>query len=175
MKTVFLAVLAVSSLAFAGPPPSAAPGGPPSRWDRGGEHGAEAKEELQRKLHLMLVVGLADAMGLNETEALRLSDRLKVFEDKRRPVREGMGEAMKILKSAADGDASAAAQVDAAVQKVLDGRQQMAALDKEMFQGLSKDLTPQRRAQLALFLARFHAEVGKMGKGGGGHGRHHRF
>ncbi len=173
MKKLILAVLAVSSMAFAAPPPPAPAAAPPARWD--GEGGGERKEEMQKKIHMMMVVGMADAMGLNETEALRLSDKLKVFEDKRRPVREGMGDAMKTLKAAADGDSTAAAQVDAAVQKVLDGRQQMAALDKEMFLGLSKDLTPQKRAQLALFLARFHAEMGKMGKGGGGHGRHHRF
>lgn len=171
MKTVLLAALAVSSLTLAAPPPIAAatPGAPPARWDRGGE----MKENLQRKRHMMLVVGLADAMGLNEAEALRLSDRLKVFEDRRRPVREGMGDAMKTLKAAADGDQTAQGQVDTAVQKVLDGRQQMAALDKEMFLGLSKDLTAQRRAQLALFLARFHAEAGKFDHEG--HGRHGRF
>ena len=170
MKKVIVAVLAVSSLAFAAPPPPAA-AAPPAKWD--GERGGEFKEEMQKKIHMMMVVGMADAMGLNETEALRLSDKLKVFEEKRRPVREGMGEAMKTLKAAAEGDATAGTQVDAAVQKVLDGRQQMAALDKEMFQGLSKDLTPQRRAQLAIFLARFKAEAGKFGKGGGHGGRRH--
>jgi Spy/CpxP family protein refolding chaperone len=169
MKKLIGALLMVSSLAFAAPPaaPPASAGAPPARWD--GEHGGERKEEMQKKIHMMLVVGIADAMGLNETEALRMSDKLKVFEDKRRPVREAMGDAMRTLKQAADGDSAAGAQVDAAVQKVLDGRQQMAALDKEMFQGLSKDLTPQRRAQLAIFLARFHAEQ-KFGKGGGGGG-----
>ena len=170
MKTLMLAVLAVfvSSIAHAAAPPPAGAGAPPAHWD--GERGSELKEEMQRKMHMMMVVGLADAMSLNESEALKLSDKLKGFEEKRRPVREAMGDAMKTLKAAAaDGDASALTQVDAATQKVLDGRQQMAALDKEMFQGLSKDLTPQRRAQLALFLARFHAEQ-KFGKGMGGRG-----
>jgi hypothetical protein len=46
---------------------------------------------------------------------------------------------------------------------VLDTRAQMAAVDKEMFLTVSKDLTPQKRAQLALFMAKFmHEAQGKM-------------
>src|SRR4051812_36639817 len=143
MKKLIVALLAVSSVAMAAPPPPPGAGAPPARWDGDrGERGPEFKEELQRKMHMMMVVGMADALGLNEAEALKLSEKLKGFEEKRRPVREAMGEAMKTLKSASDGDSSALPQVDAAVQKVLDGRQQMAALDKEMFSVLSKDLTP---------------------------------
>lgn len=167
-KFLVAAVLAVSAVAIAAPPPA---GAPPAKWDeRGGDH-AERKAEMAKKLHMMLVVGIADALSLTEAEALKLSDRLKGFEEKRRPVREGMGESLRILKAAADGDASAAAQVDGAVQKLFDGRQQMAAMDKEMFAGLSKDLNPQKRAQLAVFLAKFHAES-KGWKGG--KGRKHR-
>ena len=144
MKKLVLAVLTMSSLSFAAPPPAA---------------GDDRKAELGKKMHLMLVLGVADALGLNEAEALKMSDKLKGFEEKRRPTREAMGEALKTLKAASEGDATAAASVDAAVQKLFEGRQQMAALDKEMFAGLSKDLSPQKRAQLAVFLARFHAEA----------------
>ncbi len=168
MKKLVLAVVAVSSLAFAAPPPA---GAAPAKWDeRGGDH-AERKAEMAKKLHMLMVVGIADALSLTEAEALKLSDKLKGHEEKRRPVREAMGDSLRTLKAAADGEASAVGQVDAAVQKLFDGRQQMAALDKEMFAGLSKDLTPQKRAQLAVFLAKFHAES-KGWKGG--KGRHRR-
>ncbi len=168
-KILVAAVLAVSAVTFAAPPPTAAP---PSKWDERGGDNAERKAEMAKKVHMLLVVGIADALGLNESEALKISDKLKGFEEKRRPVREGMGESLRVLKAAADGDGTATAQVDAAVQKLFDGRQQMAALDKEMFAGLSKDLTPQKRAQLAIFLAKFHAE--SKGWKGEGKGRHHR-
>lgn len=162
MNKLVLAAAVVSSLAFAAPPPA--------KWDeRGGDH-AERKEEMAKKMHMLLVVGIADALALNESEALKLSDKLKGYEEKRRPVREAMGDSLRVLKSAADGDASATGQVDSAVQKLFDSRQQMAAMDKEMFAGLSQGLSPQKRAQLAVFLARFHAEQ-KGWKGG--KGRHH--
>ena len=59
--------------------------------------------------------------------------------------------------------------VDTATQKIFDGRQQMASIDKQMFLTISKDMQPQKRAQLAMFLAKFHAKGMGMG---GGHGDH---
>lgn len=167
-KFLVAAVLAVSAVSFAAPAPAA----PPAKWDERGGDNAERKAEMAKKIHMLMVVGIADALSLNEADALKVSDKLKGFEEKRRPVREAMGDSLKTLKAAAEGDATATAQVDGAVQKLFDSRQQMAAMDKEMFAGLSKDLTPQKRAQLAVFLAKFHAEA--KGWKGGGKGRHHR-
>ena len=160
-KLLMLAVVVVSSVSFATAPP-------PARWDGDKD---DRKEEVTKKLHMMLVVGIAEALSLNETEALKLSDKLKGFEEKRRPVREAMVDALKTLKAASDGDATAAAQVDGAVQRLFDSRLQMAQMDKDMFAGLSRDLAPQKRAQLAIFLAKFHAEARGWK---GGKGRHHR-
>lgn len=166
-KFLVAAVLAVSASSFAAPPPAAAA---PSKFEERGD-----KAELGKKMHMMMVVGLADALSLNESEALKMSDKLKGYEEKRRPVREAMGDSLRILRAAADGDATAGAQVDSAVAKLFDSRQQMAAMDKEMFTGLARDLNPQKRAQLAVFLARFHAEAkGWKGGHGGREGRHHR-
>src|SRR5262249_10726446 len=121
-------------------------------------------------MRLMLVVGIADALSLNETEAIRLADKIKVFEDKRKPLREQMHDSMKVLKAAADGDQAALGRVDQATMTVLDTRAQMAAVDKEMFVAVSKDLTPQKRAQLALFLAKFMHEAQFKAHGGFGGG-----
>jgi hypothetical protein len=56
----------------------------------------------------------------------------------------------------------ALAQVDLNVQKVLDGRVQLAGLDKELFVVLARDLAPQQRAKLALVLAK----MGQLHQGG---------
>jgi Spy/CpxP family protein refolding chaperone len=167
-KTLLTAVMLCSAVAFAAPPPAGRP--PPQGGPLQGDERGQHREEREKRVRMMLVVGIADALSLTEAEALRMGDKIKGFEDRRRPVREAMHESMKTLKAASDGDPAALPQVDAAVQKVLDGRQQMAQLDKEMFAGLSQGLTPQKRAQLAIFLARFHQGVGKM-KGQGGQGR----
>ena len=174
MKKLFAAVLMMSSLSFAAPapPPSAKAAPPAGAWandydETGGK--PAMKEEREKRVRMMLVVGMADAMGLSEGEAIKLADRIKSFDDRRRPLKDTMIDSMKTLKSAADGDAAALPQVDVAMGKVLDARAQLALIDKEMFLVVSKDLAPQKKAQLAVFLARFHQ--GPKGFGGG-KGRH---
>ena len=164
MKTKLLTtILLCSSLAaFAAPPPAAPPGkGDKGKWaDR-----EERMEEREDRMRLMYVLAISEALELNEAEALKVSDKIKAIEDKRRPLRQAMGEAMKSLKDAADNDQVALGQVDANVQKVLDGRAQMAAMDKELFTSLAQGYPPQKRAKLALALARLHMEMKGFKKG----------
>lgn len=171
-KTLVAALLSLSTLAFAAPPAGAAALNQPIA----GKHGLDDAERVAKRekhMRMMLVVGMAESMNLSESEAIRLADRIKAFDERRRPIRESMHDGMKTLKAASDGDATALGQVDQATTKVLDGRAQMAALDREMFATISKDLVPQKRAQLALFLARFQHEARKWkdfdGKGRGFH------
>ncbi|PZR05113.1 MAG: hypothetical protein DI536_32985 [Archangium gephyra] len=128
---------------------------------RGGDPAAreERREERVEQARLMYVLAISEALDLKEADSIKLSNTLKVLEEKRRPLRQQMGEAMKSLKDAADGDTAAAASVDANVQKVLDGRAQMATLDKELFAALSQGQTPQKKAKLALVLARLNMEM----------------
>lgn len=157
MKRTLIAACLVSSLAFAGPK------GGPGKW-------AEQQEELGRKSHMMAVVGIAEALELSEADALKLSEKLKGLEDRRKPIRESMGDAMRAIKSAAVGDATSLARVDQDVARLLDGRAQMAALDKEMFTQLAVGQTPQKKAKLALFLAKFGEELRRMKSNKGRHG-----
>ncbi|MBL8956528.1 MAG: hypothetical protein JNK82_37485 [Myxococcaceae bacterium] len=163
-KLIAAAVLAVSAVSFAATPDRPQLGG----WDD--ERSEERREGHEKRMRMMLVVGIAEALSLSEAEAIRLADKIKTFDDKRKPLREQMFTSMKLLKAAADGDAASLPKVDQATTALLDLRQQMAAVDKEMFLTVSKDLTPQKRAQLAIFLAKFMRE----GKGHGMRGgRHH--
>jgi hypothetical protein len=179
MKKLTLSLLTLSStLAFAAPPTLApvAPGRPPANFQGGpGEGGpGEHFQEMQQRMHMMAVVSISEALGLDEGGALKVSNQLKLFEEKRRPVREQMHEAMKTIKAAADGDEKAGANVDAAVQKVLDGRTQMAALDKDLYTMLSTGLTPQKKAKLAMVMGRLHREAKEHMGGGMGGGRRFR-
>lgn len=162
MKTKLIAVLLslASFAAFAGPPPG---GGP--KWAEKGEKGEDREERMEARgdrMRLMMVVAISEALDLTDAEALKIADKLKAIEEKRRPLRQSMGEAMKSLRDASEGDQAALGQVDANVAKVLEGRAQMAAMDKELFAQLSQGFPPQKRAKLALVLAK----VGHEFKGG---------
>jgi hypothetical protein len=176
-KLIAAAVLAVSTAAFAAPPPAQqAPAqrsavqqpGNFGAWDE--EHSEGRREEHEKRMRMMLVVGMAEALSLSEADAIRLADKIKAFDDRRKPLREQMADSMKLLKAASDGDQTAIAKVDQATATLFDLRQQMAAVDKEMFFTVSKDLTPQKRAQLAVFLAKFMHERRAMAGGGGPRG-----
>jgi hypothetical protein len=166
MQRLLLSTMLLSSLALAGPKNN------PAKWDAmDPEDRAEKHEERARQARMMLLVSVAEALELNEAQALKLSDKLKVIDDKRRPVRETMGEAMRQVKAAAEGDAAAAVNVDQNVQKILDGRVQMAQLDKELYATLAEGQTPQKKAKLAVVLAKVGEEMRRMR---GNKGRHHR-
>ncbi|MFO0598067.1 MAG: hypothetical protein U0228_22385 [Myxococcaceae bacterium] len=162
--------LVVSVAAFAAPPggPGPGPGAGEGKGPKWAENREERQENHEQKMRLMYLVAISEALNLSDADALKLSDKLKAIEDKRKPLRQQMGEAMKSLRDAADGDQAALTQVDANVQKVLDGRAQMAAMDKEMFNSLAQGYAPQQRAKLALVLARLGHEMkgGGMGKKG---------
>jgi hypothetical protein len=168
MKQLMVSLLIVSSsVAFAGPGKTG-----PARWDAlDPEERAERQEERAKQARMLLVVAVAEALELNEAQALKLSEKIKVMDEKRRPVREAMHQAMRQVKAAADGDASALASVDANIQKVLEGRAQMAQLDKELFATLAEGQSPQKKAKLALVLARVGDEMRRVR---GNKGRHHR-
>ena len=172
MKTKLLSLMVVlgALTAFAAPPPAgkAGPGPGPGGW--GGERG-ERMESREREARLMYVVSIAEALELNEGEAIKLAEKIKLLDEKRRPLRQSMGEAMRAVKDAADGDQAALAQLDANVAKVLDGRAQMAVLDKELFTSLSQGYAPQKRAKLALVLGRLNHELKGFKKGRGGRDR----
>lgn len=151
MKPIRVAVLTLALL------PMAALAATPEEQSR-----AEAEQQAEKQLRLARVLGLAEELELDAQQALRLDETLRKFDERRRPLREQVRESADILERAADGDASALSQVEQAAQRAFDARAQLAALDRETYQALSKDLPPQKRAKLALFMARFENRFTKF-------------
>lgn len=116
---------------------------------------AEAEQDTERQMRMARVLGLAEELELDSAQALKLDETLRKFDERRRPLREQVRDSADVLERAANGDNGALSQVDQAAQRAFDARAQLAALDREMFQVISKDLPPQKRAKLALFMARF--------------------
>jgi len=144
MKPIRVAVLTLALL------PLAVLAEPPEAQAR-----AEVEAEAEKQARLARVLGLAEELELDSQQALKLDETLRKFDERRRPLREQVRESADILERAADGDTAALSQVDQAAQRAFDARAQLAALDREMYQTLSRDLPPQKRAKLALFMARF--------------------
>lgn len=122
----------------------------------------EAEQEAEKQLRLARVLGLANELELDSAQALKLDETLRKFDERRRPLRQQIRESAELLERAADGDTAALGQVEQAAQRAFDARAQLAALDREMYQTLSRDLPPQKRAKLALFMARFENKFMKF-------------
>ncbi|WP_052313220.1 hypothetical protein [Corallococcus coralloides] len=149
------------ALAFALPMMAIAQPGPREPGARDADRMARA-EQRQR---LRQVLELADTLELDSAQALKMDETLRRFEDRRRPLREQVRDSARILHLASRGDSAALGQVDSAAQKVFDARAQIAALDRELYQALAKDLTPEKRARLAVVMARSEGMKGLKAKG----------
>jgi Spy/CpxP family protein refolding chaperone len=160
VRMTLLAALLLPFFALAAEPAPAAPQPPPG-LDR---------DRMEKRMRLMRVVGLAEELDLELADALKLDDAMRKFDERRKPLRAQVAEAARVLDRAAEGDAASLAQVDASAQKAFDARAQLAAIDREMYQSISRSFTPAQRAKMALFLARFdgHARMEVMRLGGFG-------
>ncbi|GHG97526.1 hypothetical protein [Comamonas sp. JC664] len=114
----------------------------------------ERLEHAEKRHRLRQVLELSDLLSLNNAQALKLEETLRKFDERRRPLRKQVRESARILFRASRGDSEALSQVDTAALGAFEARERIAALDKELYQTLAKDLPEEKRAKLALSLAR---------------------
>jgi hypothetical protein len=129
---------------------------------RPGDGPGPGGEQWPKRARLMRTLAIADALELDDAATLKLRDRLARFEDRRAPIQSQLLEQTVVLRRAARGDATAFAQVDGAIQKVLSLRSQLDQLDRELFTELSAGLSPQKKARLALAMARLPQQMREM-------------
>lgn len=152
MKRTRMAALALALL------PLVAVAQPP-REERGEARDVERMERREQRQRLRQVLALSAALELDNAQALKMEQTLRAFDERRRPLREQVREAARILHLAARGDSTALPHVDAAAQRAFEARERIAVLDKEMYQALARELPPEKRAKLALTLARTEGKM----------------
>jgi hypothetical protein len=113
-----------------------------------------ASERVEKRTRMMRMLSLAEELELSEAQTLKMADTMRQFDERRRPLLEQVRASAQLLRKAAKGDAAAQSQVDQAVQRVFEARAQLTTLERDLYQALAKDLPPQKRAQLAISLAR---------------------
>jgi Spy/CpxP family protein refolding chaperone len=161
-----IAVLPIAAFAQgAGPASRGGPGqGPGPGTD-------ERIEKMEKRARLARNLGLAEALDLDTAQSNKLADALAKADDKRVAIHRQTRDARQLLRRAADGEKVTAAEVDAALAKLLDLRAQSVALDRETLTIVTRDLSPEKKARAALFLGRFQQRMGGgMGQPGMGPG-----
>lgn len=166
-KTILAIALAAPIAALAAPPPGMGrgPEGP-------GKDPEARRAHIAKRMRMVRTIGLAEALDLSEAEALRAREVMSKFDERRMAIGKQMREAMDTLRQAARGEASAQKGVDEALKRVRDLRAQVQALSDEMFQALTREFTPERKAKAALFFQHLRGRMGPhgmmhRGRGGG--------
>jgi hypothetical protein len=180
-KQILVALLVLPLAAFAqapgaGPGPGPGQGQPqgqgrgmgPGKMHGGQGHGDPAR--MERRMRLVRTLGLAEALDLDEAQALKLGQQVAKFDEKRLATHKQLQDAHQTLRRAASGEKVSAADVDQAIKRALDARAQLQSLDRDVVNTVTKDLSPEKRARAVLFLSRFE---GRFGHGGGMMGRGH--
>jgi hypothetical protein len=175
MKKLALLLALAPLLASAQTPPSspARPAGPMMHHEEDGPSGPmdpARKEKLQRRIQLALTLGLAEALQLDDAAALKVRGQIEKFSPRRMAAAEQMRDSVQVLRRSAKGDKVPAAEVDAAITRLLDARAQMQVIDRELVTTITRDLPPEKRARGVLFLAKFHQRMMEELRPGG-HGR----
>jgi hypothetical protein len=122
-------------------------------------------------MRLVRTLGLAEALDLDAAQALKLGESIARFDERRLAAHKQMHDARALLRRAAQGEKLPPADVDAAIQKVLDARAQIQGVDREIVATVTKDLSPEKKARAVLFLSKFQSRFGG-GPGMGPGGRH---
>src|SRR5215813_7732421 len=113
---------------------------------------AEARmAQMDSRAQMMMTLQLAEALELDDAATLKLRQSIAQWDAQRAPLRQQMFDQAQVLRRAAKGDTTAYGQVDQA-----------------MFQQLSQGLPPQKKAKLALAIARFKETSRGMMHGGRG-------
>lgn len=171
MKKLIVALIVCPALALAQGPGQGGggrgPGPGPGDGPRARLAPAERAERMEQRARLARTLGLAEALDLDETAALRLRDTLRRFDERRLAAHKVKAEAHQALRAAAQGDRAQVAGVDQAIQRLLEADAQLAAIDRELLQAVTKDLAPEKRARAVLFLERFERRMGPGGPGFG--------
>lgn len=154
MRKTLIALMVLPVVALAqGPKKSTAQAGDPGQPD---------PARAEKRMRLARTLGLAEVLDLDTAQALKLGDTLAKFDDRRKAARKQASDATDLLRGAARGTANpkpSSADVDGAIAKLLDSRAQLQALDREMLQAITKDLSPEQKARAALFLGRFRESI----------------
>jgi hypothetical protein len=124
-------------------------------------------ERMEKRMRLARTLGLAEALDLDAPQALKLGETIGQFDARRVAAHKQLRDARDVLRRAAKGEKVAPADVDQAIQRSLEARAQLHAVDRDLVAAVTKDLSPEQKARAVLFLSKFQR---RFGPGMGPHG-----
>jgi uncharacterized membrane protein len=135
----------------------------------------EADRDFGSRGRLLLVLRMADELGLSDEKALAVSGALKEAETRRNEIHAKRRQLEKQIREALAQNKPDDAALGKLIDQAVDLDRQRAKAMEDSFTSLKKILTVQEQAKLVLMRMEMHHEPGPHGPGGwhGGGGWHH--
>lgn len=147
MRRFILALAIIPCGAMAGP--AAHPIGEPA-----------PSEIVEQRVRLTRSLGLAETLHLDEVQAGKMRALMARFDARCQPLRRRHQEVKGFVRRVANGERATVAQTEGAIRDLFDLEAQIHQVHREMFEEISKDLSPRESARAAVFLAVFRERFG---------------
>jgi hypothetical protein len=142
-----------------------------------GPKGGGPEKDFGSRGRLLLVLRMADELGLSDEKALAVSRALKEAEGKRDELRRKRSDIERAIRDALAQKKPDEAGLTKLIDQAVDLDRQRAKAMEDSFTSLKKILTVPEQAKLVLLRMRMHHEMGPQGPGrwhhGGGEGGWH--
>jgi hypothetical protein len=117
---------------------------------------------ILEKIRTGFIVELGSMLDLDTTATIKLSGKLKPFDDRRMKLRLDTWDATEQLKQAAHG--GAADNVGELARKIARNRVELAKIDQEELDELLKDIPADKRAKAAVFLLEYPKRIEQIAR-----------
>lgn len=118
---------------------------------------------FEERVRLTRLLGLAEALNLDDVEAAKMRDLMAKYDARCQAQRRRHYSLAQSVRRIANGEPAAPVQANAAIRNLFDLEAEVHQVHREMFDEISKGLSPQQRARAAVFLASFRERFGVVG------------
>lgn len=138
----------------------------------GSEPSAKKREEIRKKIEVLRVWRLTEALKLDPPTAAKLSSLLGSFEEQRKNVMSEQRDAMKGLRMALNKPKPDEAKLKSAIETIEKSRRALEEIREREISGVKNILTVEQQARFLIFQHEFRREMlGMIAGARGGQGR----
>lgn len=148
------------------------PGGFENAPGPGNEPSAKKQEEIRKKIEVLRVWRLTEALKLDPPTAAKLSSLLGSFDEQRRDIMREQRESMKELRQTLKKSRPDEAKLKAAIDRLEKARRALDEVKDREISGIKNILTVEQQARFLIFQQEFRREMlGMIAGARGGQGR----
>ena len=128
-------------------------------WAQAQEHGRKDKEQVEKRVELIRMWKLTEALSLDEEKGAKLFPLINTYEKKKKELRKEEFRTMRSLRETLAESKPDEKALKEVLDKLEKGRRELGALKEKEFEKLKKLLTTEELARFIVFQIDFHREI----------------